>query len=77
MGVVFVAVMDCLQIYAENKALLNCPSSVYVHEICVYACDVGEHGKEKNTTAMIKDLQMENGPGVLREEKEEKRGERH
>lgn len=40
---------NCLQIYVENKALLNFPSLLWEDcacETCVYACDVGEHGKE-------------------------------
>lgn len=50
MGFVLQTVTERLQIYVENKALLNFPGLVwkyYAREICVYACDVGERSIEE------------------------------
>lgn len=50
MGFVLQTVTERLQIYVENKALLNFPGLVwkyYAREICVYACDVGERSTEE------------------------------
>lgn len=51
MGFVLQTVTERLQIYVDNKALLNFPgfvSKYCAREICVYACDVGTHGKEEH-----------------------------
>lgn len=57
MGFVLQTVTERLQIYVENKALLNFLVLVlkyYAREISVYACDVGEHGEEEYCCTLIK-----------------------
>lgn len=87
MGFVLQTVTGPLQIYVENKALLNFPrftlEILCAWELCLRLWRRRNTAKRRirlytyKVTALIKGTQMGNGPGALGEEEEGKRREEH